>query len=382
MRREQMKYLSFDIECCDGKHICEFGYVITDENFNTLQKVCLTINPEKPFNLTGRKNKKDCILAFSEEEYSKSPTFPEYYDTIKTLISAPNTIIFGHSMSNDAAFLRTACRRYNLPPLNFKFVDSQVLYKEFSGKTSRISLENAEDIFNLDNVHQHKSDEDALATIKLVESICKAMEVSVSELISLCSNACGESKNFNIQYKGKDLQSMLNDLNSACYLSKTRRKQCIQEFVDIVLPQTAIIESCLNNKKICFSPQFEISNTAETIKLIQILANHGCQYNMKVLENDYYVASDEELTNPTPQEHSRYHIAVNSTNPKRIKVMSLDEFLSILNISPETLATLEMPKVPKHVKEKTNVYSVGKASNTLGDKLLAQGIDLTKLFVD
>lgn len=103
---------------------------------------------------------------------------------------------------------------------------------------------------------------------------------------------------------------------------------------------------------------------------------------MKVLENDYYVASDEELTNPTPQEHSRYHIAVNSTNPKRIKVMSLDEFLSILNISPETLATLEMPKVPKHVKEKTNVYSVGKASNTLGDKLLAQGIDLTKLFVD
>lgn len=23
-----MKYLSFDIECCDGRHICEFGYVV------------------------------------------------------------------------------------------------------------------------------------------------------------------------------------------------------------------------------------------------------------------------------------------------------------------------------------------------------------------
>lgn len=31
-----MRYLFFDIECCDGKHICEFGYVITD--INSLQK--------------------------------------------------------------------------------------------------------------------------------------------------------------------------------------------------------------------------------------------------------------------------------------------------------------------------------------------------------
>ena len=34
-----MKYLSFDIECCDGKHICEFGYVIVDEKFNTIDEV-------------------------------------------------------------------------------------------------------------------------------------------------------------------------------------------------------------------------------------------------------------------------------------------------------------------------------------------------------
>lgn len=33
-----MRYLAFDIECCDGKHICEFGYVITDEKFNIIKK--------------------------------------------------------------------------------------------------------------------------------------------------------------------------------------------------------------------------------------------------------------------------------------------------------------------------------------------------------
>ena len=39
-----MKYLSFDIECCDGQHICEFGYVIIDEKFYVLERDCITIN--------------------------------------------------------------------------------------------------------------------------------------------------------------------------------------------------------------------------------------------------------------------------------------------------------------------------------------------------
>ena len=33
-----MRYLCFDIECCDGQHICEFGYVITDENLAVQKK--------------------------------------------------------------------------------------------------------------------------------------------------------------------------------------------------------------------------------------------------------------------------------------------------------------------------------------------------------
>ena len=38
-----MKYLGFDIECCDGQHICEFGYVLIDENFSVLERDCITI---------------------------------------------------------------------------------------------------------------------------------------------------------------------------------------------------------------------------------------------------------------------------------------------------------------------------------------------------
>lgn len=88
-----MQYLSFDIECCDGKHICEFGYVITDENFKVTKKECYTINPEKPFNLIGRENREDCILFFPEEKYYNSPIFPAFYNKIKNLVSMPETII-------------------------------------------------------------------------------------------------------------------------------------------------------------------------------------------------------------------------------------------------------------------------------------------------
>lgn len=47
-----MKYLIFDIGCCDGRHIYEFGYVITNDKFEVLEKQVITINPDKPFNLT------------------------------------------------------------------------------------------------------------------------------------------------------------------------------------------------------------------------------------------------------------------------------------------------------------------------------------------
>lgn len=53
----------------------------------------------------------------------------------------------------------------------------------------------------------------------------------------------------------------------------------------------------------------EKNSAAETLKLIQVLANLGCKYNAKVSEDDYYVASDEELLEPIPKENTRYFAA-------------------------------------------------------------------------
>ncbi len=377
-----MQYLSFDIECCDGKHICEFGYVITDENFNVTEKECYTINSEKPFKLIGRKDREDCILFFSEEEYYDSPIFPAFYDKIKKLVSMSGTIIFGHAMKSDAMFLRTACKRYKLPPLNFEFIDSQVLYREFLGIHKDISLENAETALNLDKPKfHHKSDEDALLTIELVEKICKELNVNIPELTALCPTACGASHNFNIQYTGNDLQSMINAIEkNPDALSRRRKQKCIQKFAETVVSQGNIVASRLNNKSLCFSRAFETSNTANALKLIQVLANLGCKYNTKVSENDYYVASDKELLDSIPKENTRYFAALKNDDGRNVKIISFKDFLAIIGLTTDEVEQLKIPVVSKQKPKKKKVYSTGNNSYTIGDQLRAQGIDLTKLF--
>ena len=93
-----MRFLSFDIECCDSVHICEFGYVLSDEHFNVLDKQVLIINPQKPFTLTGRPDQEDLKLFFPEETYYAAQEFPSFYQKIKSLIEYQDQIVIGHAV--------------------------------------------------------------------------------------------------------------------------------------------------------------------------------------------------------------------------------------------------------------------------------------------
>lgn len=381
-----MRYLSFDIECCDGKHICEFGYVITNERFEVLEKQVITINPDKPFNLTGRKDQDDLTLFFSNDEYYNSPFFPAYYDKIKALIEAPDQIVIGHAIGNDAMFLRTACIRYKrlgLKPINFDFVDSQKIYREFANKKESISLEKAEAIFNLKKPQfLHKSDDDALLAIQLVSKICSVLEMSLPEVISLCPTACGKSHYFNIMYTGDSLPEMLVALDkNVNALSNKKKQKCIAQFVQQVQPNGEITKSKLTGTKLCLSTVYEKEHTKETIKLIQLLANHGCQYNTKVSENDFYVASTEDIENSESEEHTRYYAATHREDGHNVEVLTMDELFEILGVTEDELSAMEMPKVPKKNKNNKphkNYYSTGKVSTTIGDILRSQRSDLAK----
>jgi hypothetical protein len=65
-----MKYLFFDVECYNchngiGK-ICEFGYILTDENFKILAKDDIPMSPGRGhwnrFDLIGRKDEENKLF--------------------------------------------------------------------------------------------------------------------------------------------------------------------------------------------------------------------------------------------------------------------------------------------------------------------------------
>ena len=67
-----MNYLFFDIECSDGRHMCSFGYVLTDSNFAILKKEDILINPEAPFRLSRYNGEPQITLGYPKEKSKKS----------------------------------------------------------------------------------------------------------------------------------------------------------------------------------------------------------------------------------------------------------------------------------------------------------------------
>lgn len=182
-----MNYLFFDIECCNGRNICSFGYVIVDEKINILAKEDIIINPEAKFKL-GRKNfNPNFDLAYSQKDFKCHKNFAWYYGKIKAILSQNDTIILGHSVDNDIWFLDEACKRYKLPNINIVAYDTQDIFATYVGDSRKLSLE---DIANnlkveMDNLFLHKSCDDAHLTMLITKKMCQSLNLSINELLQL-----------------------------------------------------------------------------------------------------------------------------------------------------------------------------------------------------
>lgn len=356
-----MKYLFFDIECCDGIHICEFGYVITNEQFHVLSKECILMNPEAPFNLTGRKGGRDLCLTHSEEEYRSSPIFTAYYDKIKKIIEEKEQKIVGFSMNDDAKFLNIACKRYDLTPIEFEFCDVQKAYQKLFDK--KTSLENAAKELEISVPERlHESSEDALLTLEVFKQICKKKNISPNEVLQTC-----HSVNF-----GGDLNKEILYLSEhPDQFSKGKVKQIISRFVESAKPQDDIIESEFTGKKVCFSTLYEQEQPAACIILMQQIVNRGGSIDFKVSECDYYIKHDFDDEN---DKHSRYHYIAQVSQEQFTKVISFYKFLAILDLNETKLKELPIPQVVASQCKQRNHIEEAHASVSLGEILRQCGI--------
>ena len=356
-----MKYLFFDIECCDGIHICEFGYVITDEQLKVLDKECILMNPEAAFNLTGRKGGRDLYLTHSEEEYRSSPTFTAYYEKIKQLIEEKEQIIIGFSMNDDAKFLNAACKQYDLKPIEFEFFDVQRAYKKLFDKI--ISLENmAKELEVSVPERLHESSEDALLTLEVFKQICKKKNISPTEVLQTCY-----SLNF-----GGDINKEISYLSEhPDQFSKRKIKKIISRFVESANPHGKIIKSEFAGKKVCFSALYEQEQPVECIILMQQIVNRGGSIDFKVSECDYYIKHDSDDEN---DKHSRYHYISQVSQDQFTKVISFDEFLAMLDLNETKLKRLPVPQVVESQRKQCNHIEETHAFVSLGEILRRYGI--------
>ncbi len=345
-----MKYLFFDIECADGEKatICSFGYVITDMNFNIIEQKDIIMNPEAEFCVTGRANRPDVSFAYPKEVFEKAPSFPAFYEKIKSLVENEDYYIVGHSIFNDVRYLKKTCKKYKLKQFTYKFFDTQKMYSELFDDKKQISLENA--LLSLgvsEEFKSHRSDEDARATMLLLKALLDKVNMSFEEYNNSTNHCSGkvESGRYSWDYtppkKIKKTQRDKNGLKKDNTIRRGEENHII--FLRYLDFGEGISEKNdkLAGKKITVSMNYETEHFKEMINLAGMIKSAGGEYVLKASESDIFATFDKVDEEGNIRYCSRLeHVKSAIEGGSNIEIVTLDNLLKLLGTSVEALEAM------------------------------------------
>lgn len=190
-----MKILFFDMEFADGRvkgSIYSIGYLVTDENFDVITpQTDLLIHPDSTWNPYVVEN----ILAYPMEALEAAPKFPELYESVRELFEGVDVAV-GFAVNNDTGALHADCARYGLPPLRFRWFDTEKLCRLLEEHPDARGLAGCVRAWcGQDPDNQHRSDGDAYATMSLLRGICRAKHVTPDMLMTAYPECGGDTKN-------------------------------------------------------------------------------------------------------------------------------------------------------------------------------------------
>jgi DNA polymerase III epsilon subunit-like protein len=350
-----MNYCFFDIECanCYGGNgkICSFGYVITDENLNVLEKKDIVINPRSSFNLGP-----DLKLAYTKAEFRQAPPFPEFYDEIGALLEYPEYVILGYSIENDCNFLRADCKRYNLPCFDFPFYDVQCILMQMFDLQNMPSLQKGLEFFGMHEDQEiHKSDDDAYMTMLAMKGACIHMGVTPAELLERYPIAKGTLKDYEIHTNYKEererqralreaeRQQAIADANRNRIRYNSPNFHAFQRHLKRLNNQTG--DGVLNGQSVALSSGYEKNNYRQMLKISELITDAGGKYVQKASQCSLFVACEEYDGAGNLMPDKRRTFVENAIEEgSEARIILFDELLSMLNITEDELNSLPLPE--------------------------------------
>ena len=312
-----MKYLFFDIECSNcfngiGK-MCEYGYVLCDENMLIMKKGDIPMSPGKGrdsrFYLKGRKHEKDLELAYEYDYYYSSPEFPQYFDQIKRLMEDPNTVCFAYSMDNDIPHLHHACTRYKKEPLNYECYDVQKLVAAYLEKKGQMSLHNAcKEIVGpntMVKLHEHLSRDDAEMEKLIFEAICILTKKKPNELLEESQFARTNSVEYMNRVKERGRRKRLKTAGHELYNS-------------LAVPDSELDKPENIGKRYNISGELKADLNALKVT-IELIKHKGGILCNRISKSDFFVVYDEK---------NRQEILKSFKHPFKGQLITYQEFIT------------------------------------------------------
>lgn len=315
-----MNLLFFDIECASvyktSAKICAFGYVLCDGRFNIIKKEDILINPQGKFHLTDGRGERGLVLPYEYSEFKNYPTFPQVYKKIRGLLQDKNNLVFGHATLNDVNYLNLETRRFRLPPFEFDFSDSQLMYMTSINDFSRqFGLEYIAKDLDVEFT-PHRAADDAYATMRVTEALCKKHGCTCTEIDKLLSIRRGTVKNRKII---KPTAKAYGEYCAERQKEKAERAKRRNRFYNSVnrkhTAQSDRLKGCVFN----FSRRLEYENEI-SVPLVDKIFALGGKYTQKLALCNVYVCEPTDDTARTR----------NAREGGQLKILSVEELRTML----------------------------------------------------
>lgn len=291
-----MKYLFFDIECAsvfkDRAKICAFGYCLTDEQFHIIEKQDLLINPQGGFHLTDRKGQRGLVLPYKYEDFKKYPTFLERKEQIYSLLQDKDTLVFGHAVQNDVKYLNLESHRFSLPSFDFSFGDTQFLYMNYTGDfTKQLGLGAIAGELGIEFT-PHRAVDDAYATMRVAEAMCKAENTNLQGLIEKYQVKLGKLTSYQVERTDSKAFSLYRKEREKAKEEREKTRAEFHIFADKSRKKRAKTGK-LKDKFVCFSHPLELALPLAKSLLLSAL-EQGARITFKAEECHFYIRYEEE----------------------------------------------------------------------------------------